>query len=343
MSKNILNKILTTHIRHHMSPATITTTIGHGGSSIHSSCVVYYCLPLSVSSGSKALTSKRFFSTSSDSNKKDGKPDQKNVNETESNRKGEQASNLVNPATSSTGNVSSGTATPTSTPAASALTGSTSAPSSSAATSNSPTSPGEHNDAAVHDASHPHHLDYTTIRNTTVQRLGDTIHFAEQKYEVLERNLMQSINESNRRRFRLYFFGSILFIIIVTVIFGDRMRKSFTEKTAGLAKETLENESLKIQTQELAMAVVQTILNDKEITAHAATFLKEASSAAETQQALLELTMHVLQHPQTFDELLKLSQKLILNLGEDKVSLLFISLLLKLVESNLDDFVVGIF
>lgn len=87
----------------------------------------------------------------------------------------------------------------------------------------------------------------------------------------------------------------------------------------------MENESLKIQTQELATAVVQTILNDKEITAHAATFLKEASTTAETQAALLELTMHVLQHPKTLDEAALLAKKLLNSLSQDKEVLLKLS------------------
>lgn len=40
-----------------------------------------------------------------------------------------------------------------------------------------------------------------------------------------------------------------------------------------------ENESLKIQTQELATAVVHTVLNDKDITAQAITFLRDATTA----------------------------------------------------------------
>lgn len=66
------------------------------------------------------------------------------------------------------------------------------------------------------------------------------------------------------------------------------------------------------------MAVVQTILNDKEITAHAAAFLKEASTAAETQQALLKLTLHILQHKDTLKELTVLSKGLISNLTNDR-------------------------
>ena len=67
------------------------------------------------------------------------------------------------------------------------------------------------------------------------------------------------------------------------------------------------------------MAVVQTVLNDKEVTAHAASFLREASVVPETQQALLELTLHVLQHPDTLNEVAVLVKKLLDVLGNDPV------------------------
>jgi hypothetical protein len=153
----------------------------------------------------------------------------------------------------------------------------------------------------------------------TVQKIGSTLHFAEQKYEDFEGKVMSRLQESNRRRFRIYFFGSIGVVLAISIVFGSRIRKGVTNQTAALAKETLENESLKIQTQELAMAVVQTVLNDKEVTAHAANFLKQASTTPETQKALLDLTLHVLQHPQTLEELIKMSKKLIHDLSEDKV------------------------
>ncbi len=70
------------------------------------------------------------------------------------------------------------------------------------------------------------------LRNSTAQRIGQTLHF----YEDLERTLMKSINESNRRRFRVYFFGSLVVLVCVSVLFGERIRKAFTDKTAGLAK-----------------------------------------------------------------------------------------------------------
>eukprot|EP01035_Chromulina_nebulosa_P018409 gene18409-24112_t len=69
------------------------------------------------------------------------------------------------------------------------------------------------------------------------------------------------------------------------------------------------------------MAVVQTILNDKEITSNAAGFLREASSVQQTQQALLQLTIHVLQHPDSLNEVTILAKKLIDNISHDEESI----------------------
>lgn len=140
---------------------------------------------------------------------------------------------------------------------------------------------------------------------------------------------MERVNESNQRRFRIMFLGTILFGVWVIAVFGEKIRKTLAHETAGLARETLENESLKVQTQELAMAVVQTILNDKDITAHAATFLKDAASAPETQLALLQLTLHVLQHPDSLKEVTILMKNMIDNLVKDEEVQLSLSNLLQ--------------
>ena len=59
------------------------------------------------------------------------------------------------------------------------------------------------------------------------------------------------------------------------------------------------------------MAVVQTILNDKDITAHAATFLQDAATVPATQEALLKLALHILQHPDSIQELTNLTAKVV--------------------------------
>ena len=144
-------------------------------------------------------------------------------------------------------------------------------------------------------------------------------HEITKNYADIERNIMRRINSSNQRNFRIMLLSTLVVVTWVGAVFGGKIRKMLSDQTAGLAKETLENESLKVQTQELAMAVVNTVLNDKEVTAHAASFLREASVVPETQQALLQLTMYVLQHPESLKQLTVLTKKLIAVLAEDKV------------------------
>lgn len=170
-----------------------------------------------------------------------------------------------------------------------------------------------------HDPHHPDHHKARDIAANLGNNIASTIHFTQQKYEELEKSIMEGIHYKNQQRFRAMLIGTLLVITWITIVFGSRLRKYFTEQTAGFAKETLENKELKIQTQELATAVVQTILENKEIASHAAAFLKEASNVPETQQAMLNLALHILQHPDTQVEIVKLSQKLIKDLANDKV------------------------
>ncbi len=165
------------------------------------------------------------------------------------------------------------------------------------------------------DASHPGGVKDVPTSSST--RVTEALRSVNHTYEELEMNLMHRLHESNKNRFRSYLIGTILLLLWIISVFGDRIRKKMSQKTADFAKETLENESLKTQTQMLATAVVQTVLNDKEITTQAATFLQEASNAPETQAAFYQLTMHVLQHPETLAELTVLSKKLVNNLSED--------------------------
>ena len=138
-------------------------------------------------------------------------------------------------------------------------------------------------------------------------------------YGDLEHILMKRVNESNQKRFRLVLISIVVIVVWVVAVFGKMLRKMLSDETAGLARETLENEALKSQTQELAMAVVQTVLNDSEVNTNAAAFLRGAAAAPETQQALLQLVLHVLQHPESLAEVTVLAKKLIAILATDKV------------------------
>jgi hypothetical protein len=118
-----------------------------------------------------------------------------------------------------------------------------------------------------HTPPHPHTVVETIGEavNATKQQAVNYSHEINKAYSEMEHNIMKGINETNQRRFRLFLLSSTLIILWVGIVFGSKIRRMLSDQTAGLAKETLENESLKLQTQELAMAVVQTVLNDKEV------------------------------------------------------------------------------
>ncbi|CAK9252598.1 unnamed protein product [Sphagnum jensenii] len=164
------------------------------------------------------------------------------------------------------------------------------------------------------------------VHRSTVASTAETIgsatlqytHEINKVYHDMEQTLMRRINESNTQRFRLFFFGSLLAVVWIGSVFGSSIRAHVAKETAGLAKETLEDEQLKVQTQELATAVVQTVLTDKEVTARAALFLQQAAGTPQTQEALLALLLHLLQHPDTQRELAAFGARLAQDLSRDQ-------------------------
>lgn len=181
----------------------------------------------------------------------------------------------------------------------------------------SQTEPENHSHSKETPKEEPPHTE--PIGKTTASTLYSYTQALNHSYEDLERVLMERIHESNKRRFRLTLGGLIVGVTWFFIVFGERISNWIRSMTTGLALETLEDKSIKIQTQELAMAVVQTVLNDKQVTAQAAAFLREAAQTPETQEALLKLTLHVLQHPDAIKELTTLSKRVITEISNDKV------------------------
>ncbi|CAM9240215.1 unnamed protein product, partial [Hapterophycus canaliculatus] len=72
-----------------------------------------------------------------------------------------------------------------------------------------------------------------------------------------------------------------------------------------------------VQTQELATALVQALLNDQEVVSAGALFLREASANPETQGALISLALYVLLHPDTLAETKVLAKKLVRAILDD--------------------------
>ncbi|KDO28999.1 hypothetical protein SPRG_20104 [Saprolegnia parasitica CBS 223.65] len=101
------------------------------------------------------------------------------------------------------------------------------------------------------------------------------------------------------------------------VAFAPELKNSMSKTTAEVASETLQNEMLQIQTQELASQIVQTVLNDPKVLHQASQFIKNLSETETTQKALVVLTSNVLNNPQTMAQVTKLSKQLLLNLMQD--------------------------
>ena len=164
----------------------------------------------------------------------------------------------------------------------------------------------------------------STSPQSTVQTIFQSTQHAwnqswNKAYSDMETTIMERIHESNRQRFRIMLFGIPVVSVWLIAVFGGDVKKMLTRQTADIAKETLENKSLQIQTHELATAVVQTVLNDKEVTIRAANFIREAISTPETRDAMLALINQLLQHPETKAALTTLSKYVINDLSSDKV------------------------
>jgi hypothetical protein len=138
-------------------------------------------------------------------------------------------------------------------------------------------------------------------------------------YADIESSIMERIHASNRQRFRVITLTAVIGVTWIIAVFGGKIKEMLTRQTADIAKETLENKSLQIQTQELATAVVQTVLNDKEVTARASAFVREAMSTPETRDALVALLVKISEHAETKAALSKLTKSIIADLSSDKV------------------------
>mmetsp|Transcript_14808 Transcript_14808/g.21014 ORF Transcript_14808/g.21014 Transcript_14808/m.21014 type:complete len:154 (-) Transcript_14808:250-711(-) len=99
-----------------------------------------------------------------------------------------------------------------------------------------------------------------------------------ERYSDLENKLMAKMKSHNKLRFRTVALGSVLLILWSTNTFGKEIKRFVGGQTAEVARETLRHESIQIQTQELAMAVVNTLLTDSQVLHGTSRFLQIAAN-----------------------------------------------------------------
>ncbi|KAF0699753.1 Aste57867_9680 [Aphanomyces stellatus] len=133
--------------------------------------------------------------------------------------------------------------------------------------------------------------------------------------------LQQLYMNMQGKNWNMWGLGIIGVGVFGMIAFGPEMRSKMTKTTAEVATETLQNESLQIQTQELASQIVQTVLNDPKVLDQACHFLKKLFAMEMTHVALVQLTSGVLNDPQTLAHVTKLAKQLLFNLFQDPTTL----------------------
>ena len=121
---------------------------------------------------------------------------------------------------------------------------------------------------------------------------------------------------------------------VIYFFYGHSIRAYLVNELANFVAEALKDRKIQSETETLANAVIQQILYDASLTAKFAEFLREASMDVETHTALQNLTLQVLQHPDTVDELRLLARKLVKVISADSDITKDLSILLS---KSLDD------
>lgn len=135
-------------------------------------------------------------------------------------------------------------------------------------------------------------------------------------YSDFEQRIMTRLQVS-QSRFRIILASACGLFSWGVYVWGKEIRDYFTQQTAQVARDTMAHESFQIQSQELALAVVQALLNDREVLMRATNFLRDAVSTPQTKSAMIDLATYILKHPDVQAEATKLGKDVIFNLTKD--------------------------
>ncbi|GMH92434.1 hypothetical protein TrST_g1891 [Triparma strigata] len=106
-----------------------------------------------------------------------------------------------------------------------------------------------------------------------------------------------SITSERRRNILALSFTSLT---LFTVLFGKAAYASFNSTSAEIISDVVAHESVSLQTQELAAAVVSHVLNDPEVLGKASKFLQLAAEEEETKKALSSIIGAILRSPERY-------------------------------------------
>jgi hypothetical protein len=173
---------------------------------------------------------------------------------------------------------------------------------------------------SIYESTIPYQERYAAYQVRTNEEAAEFQKKFRKLYEIkIKETADEGPDDKRRRQWRLLLFSSTIYFYFLFKMYGQKAKDYITDEFVEVVKIILEKESLKETISSLAVGIIHALLQDAEVAATAATFLRDAAAVPETQNALVGLTIHVLQHPDTIREFSLLIKNLIDVLVNDKV------------------------
>ncbi|ETN08728.1 hypothetical protein, variant [Phytophthora nicotianae INRA-310] len=118
-----------------------------------------------------------------------------------------------------------------------------------------------------------------------------------------------------------WWMGSLVLGGVGLVAFGPELKLGMSKHTAEVASRSLQDETLRDNTRELASQIVQTVLNDPKVLDQASRFLQRLVVMESTREALRALVIHTLNDPMTRTQVADLTKHTVAALLEDPKTL----------------------
>lgn len=118
-----------------------------------------------------------------------------------------------------------------------------------------------------------------------------------------------------------WWLGSLVLGGVGLVAFGPELKLGMSKHTAEVASRSLQDETLRDNTRELASQIVQTVLNDPKVLDQASRFLQRLVVMDSTREALRALVIHTLNDPLTREQVADLTKRTVAALLEDPKTL----------------------
>ncbi|RLN49283.1 hypothetical protein BBJ29_008927 [Phytophthora kernoviae] len=118
-----------------------------------------------------------------------------------------------------------------------------------------------------------------------------------------------------------WWLGGIVLGGVGLVAFAPELKLGMSKHTADVASRSLQDETLRDNTRELASQIVQTVLNDTKVLDQASRFLQRLVVMESTREALRALVIHTLNDPMTREQVSDLTKHTLAALMEDPKTL----------------------